>query len=170
MTTVLLLIDLQRNMLEPPDPVADAPTVAEAATGLLSRARAAGARVVHVRNNGTHDDPDLPGTPGWELVHEQRPGEPVVDKTAPDSFHETRLGELLPEPVALVVAGLASDFCVRATALAALARGHQVTLAAGAHSTHPDGDRPAAEIAAEVEQELAAKGVAVVPAGDIRFD
>lgn len=65
MTTVLLLIDLQRNMLEPPDPVADAPAVTEAVSGLLDRARAAGVGVVHVRNNGTGDDPDLPGTPGW---------------------------------------------------------------------------------------------------------
>ncbi len=167
---MLLLIDLQRNMLEPPDPVADAPAVTEAVSGLLDRARAAGVDVVHVRNNGTGDDPDLPGTPGWELLHATRPGEAVIDKTVPDSFVGTGLGELLPESAALVVAGLASDFCIRATTLAALARGNRVTLAAGAHSTYPDGDRPAAEVVAEVERELVAAGAALVPAGDIRFD
>ena len=169
MTTALLLIDVQRNMVEAPDPVADAPTVGEAVADLLARARAAGTLVVHVRNNGTAGDPDLPDTPGWELVHEPRPDEPVVDKTACDSFAGTELAGLLPASADLVLAGMQTDWCVSATARAALARGHRVVLAGGAHSTYPD-DRSAAEIIASVEQELAGLGVRVVPAGEIRFD
>jgi hypothetical protein len=26
--------------------------------------------VIHVRNNGGKDDPDAPGTTGWELIHD----------------------------------------------------------------------------------------------------
>lgn len=94
----------------------------------------------------------------------------MIDKTVPDSFVGTALGELLPESAALVVAGLASDFCISATTLAALTRGHRVTLAAGAHSTYPDGAKAAAEVVAEVERELAAAGATVTPVADIRFD
>jgi nicotinamidase-related amidase len=42
MTTVLLLVDVQRNMLEPPEPVPQAETVGAAIEDLLERARSAG--------------------------------------------------------------------------------------------------------------------------------
>jgi nicotinamidase-related amidase len=52
MTSVLLLVDVQKNMLEPPEPVPDADTVAEEIKDLLGRAQSAGTTVVHIRNNG----------------------------------------------------------------------------------------------------------------------
>jgi nicotinamidase-related amidase len=169
MTTALLLIDVQRNMFAPPEPVANAEAVSAAIADLLARARAAGAPVVHVRNNGDDEqDPDFPGTEGWELAYEVRAGEPVVDKTVCDSFEGTDLAALLPADAALVVAGMQTDWCIRATTLAALQRGHRVTLAAGAHSTLPD-DRTVPAIITAVEQELAKAGAEVVPAGSITF-
>ena len=86
MTSVLLLVDVQKNMLEPPEPVPDADTVAEEIKDLLGRARSAGTTVVHIRNNGGEGDPDVPGTPGWELVHEVALDEHVVDKHECDAF------------------------------------------------------------------------------------
>ena len=168
MTTALLLIDVQRNMLEPPEPVPDADSVAPALADLLTRARTAGVTIVHVRNNGGADDPDLPGSRGWELVHEPFPEEHVIDKFTQDSFAGTGLGDLIPAGTALIVAGMQSDYCVRTTSLAALARGHRVTVARGAHATYP-GEQPAAEVSAAVERELAAAGAAVVPSGEITF-
>ena len=67
---MLLFVDVQRNMLEPPAPVPAADPVSAALATLLERARAAGAPVIHIRNNGSEVDPDLPGSPGWELVHQ----------------------------------------------------------------------------------------------------
>ena len=95
-------------------------------------------------------------------------GEPVVDKTVCDSFEGTDLAALLPADAALVVAGMQTDWCIRATTLAALQRGHRVTLAAGAHSTLP-ADRTVPAIITAVEQELAKAGAEVVPAGSITF-
>jgi nicotinamidase-related amidase len=69
MASVLLLVDVQKNMLLPPEPVPDADSVAVAIEEVLERARSAGAVVVHIRNNGGEGDPDAPGVPGWELVH-----------------------------------------------------------------------------------------------------
>ena len=53
-------------------------------------ARTARAAVVHIRNNGGGNDPDAPGTTGWELVHDVHSGEHVVDKREPDAFAKPR--------------------------------------------------------------------------------
>lgn len=165
---MLLLIDIQRNMLEPPAPVPAWESVSAAIATLLDRARTAGEPVAWVRNNGGSRDPDAPGTPGWELVHQPVDGEPVIDKVLPDSFANTDLGDLLPPASHLVVAGMQSEWCVRETSLTALALGHQVTLVSGAHATYDDG-RPAHEISAEVEKELASSGARIARVDEIAF-
>jgi nicotinamidase-related amidase len=109
MPSALLLIDVQRNMLEPPLPVPAAARVGERIGDVLSRARDAGALVVHVRNNGPDDAPDAPGSPGWELVNEVRDGEPVLDKSVPDAFAETGLDKLLAPGTSVVVVGMQSE-------------------------------------------------------------
>jgi nicotinamidase-related amidase len=169
MSPVLLMIDVQRNMLQPPLPVPAAGPVDTAIRDLLGRARDAGAQVVHVRNNGSDDDPDAPGSEGWELVHEVRDGEPVVDKWVPDSFDGTGLDKLLPPHAPLIVVGMQSEFCVQSTCLAARDRGHEVTLVHDAHATYDD-DAPAAEISRRVEDDLRAAGVMVIGSEDVRFD
>jgi nicotinamidase-related amidase len=168
MAPVLLLVDVQRNMLLPPEPVPGAETVSKAIEDVLQQARAAGATVVHIRNNGTEADPDAPGTPGWELVHEVRDGEPVVDKHEPDAFEGTNLAEVVPSAAVVVVVGMQSDYCVRATSLSALRRGHQVTLVRGAHATY-DGGAPAETISRQIEEELAAAGVTVADREAVSF-
>jgi nicotinamidase-related amidase len=168
MPTVLLLVDVQRNMLGPPEPVPAAASVGAALAGLLDRARAAGAPVVHIRNNGSSGDPDAPGSPGWELIHPVAPGEHVVDKYEPDAFSAKELPGLVPASATVVVAGMQSEYCVRATSLAALSRGNTVVLARGAHATY-DGEEPATAVSASVEAELEAAGVAVVDHDKVEF-
>jgi nicotinamidase-related amidase len=168
MTSVLLLVDVQRNMLLPPAPVPAAGVVSAAIGDLLRRARAAGAMVVHVRNCGTDGDPDVPGSPGWELVHDVLPGEHVVDKRAPDAFAGTELASLLPEGSEVVVAGMQSEYCVGATALAAVRRGHRVTLVRGAHATY-DSRVPATVVSRQVESGLREAGIAVLDRQAVTF-
>ncbi len=133
MASVLLMVDVQRNMLLPPEPV-----------------------------------PDARGTPGWELVHEVRDGERVVDKHEPDAFAGTALSRLIPASAAVVVAGMQSELCVRETSLSALRRGHRVTLVRGAHATY-DGKDPADTTSRRIEEELATAGVSVVDRDDVAF-
>ena len=165
----LLLIDVQRNMLLPPQPVPDAPAVGPEIAEILHRARRAGAMVIHVRNNGGKDDPDAPGTTGWELIHEVAGPEAVVDKRTPDSFDGTELGSLLADAPDVVIVGMQSEYCVRATSLAALKRGLGVVLVRGAHATYGDGKHTAAEIAAATEAELAQAGARILDADDVTF-
>lgn len=166
---MLLLIDVQRNMLLPPQPVPDAPVVGRTIAEILERARRAGAMVIHVRNNGGEDDPDAPGTSGWELVHEAAGHEAIVDKRTPDAFAGTGLGSLLADAREVVIVGMQSEYCVRETSLSALARGLAVVLAQGAHATYDDGTRTAQEISTATEAELAQAGARILDSADIAF-
>ena len=169
MATTLLLIDLQRNMLEPPERVPAAERLTQSVHGLLERARAAGASVVHVRNNGGPGEPDLPGTPGWELYHQPVDGEAIVDKFAMDAFADTDLSELIPAGSTILAAGLASDYCVRATVLSARRLGYDVRLIRGAHGAYDSDGRSAETVEKEVEQELQEAGVRIVEPGSPIF-
>jgi nicotinamidase-related amidase len=165
----LLLIDVQRNMLLPPQPVPDAPAVGPKIAAILDQARRSGAMVIHVRNNGGQDDPDAPGTTGWELIHDVAGHEAVVDKRAPNAFAGTELGSLLAGACDIVIVGMQSEYCVRETSLAALQRGLAVSLVRGAHATYGDGKRTAAEIAAATEKELVQAGARILDADDVTF-
>jgi nicotinamidase-related amidase len=139
----LLMIDVQRNMLLPPQPVRDAPAVGSKIARILEQARSSGAMVVHVRNNGGEDDPDAPGTMGWELVHDSAGSEAVIDKRTPNSFAGTKLGSLLADARDLVIVGMQSEYCVRETSLAALEQGFTVLVPRGADATYGNGQRSA---------------------------
>jgi nicotinamidase-related amidase len=168
MTSVLLLVDVQKDMLEPPEPVPDAAPVGEAIKDLLGRARSAAVPVIHIRNTGGPGDPDAPGTPGWELVHQVAPGEQVIDKDECDAFAGTRLAELVPASATITVAGMQSEFCIRETSLSALRRGHPVILVRGAHATY-DGEIPARGTSAAIEAELSEAGVSVLSPAALPF-
>jgi nicotinamidase-related amidase len=165
----LLLIDVQRNMLLPPQPVPDAPAVGAKIAEILHRARRADATVIHVRNNGGKDDPDAPGTTGWELIHHVTGHEAVIDKHMPDSFDGTELATLLADAREVVIVGMQSEYCVRETSLAALKRGLAVVLVRGAHATYGNAERTATEIATATEAELAQAGARILDAGDVAF-
>jgi nicotinamidase-related amidase len=150
-------------MLEPPDPVPNAAHVIATVDELLERARSAGVSVVHVRNNGTEDDSDFPGTWGWELYHIPVEGEAIVDKLELDAFAGTELAELIPVGSTVVTGGLASDYCLRATVLSGLRQGYAMRLVRGAHGAYrDDAGRSGETIEQEIERELRAAGAEVL--------
>ena len=165
MATTLLLIDVQRNMLEPPDQVPCAARLLPVLDGLLERARAAGVAIVHVRHNGGPGEPDFPGTPGWELYRTPVLGEAIVDKLELDAFAGTDLARLIPAGDVVLTAGLVSDYCVRATVLSGLRQGYAMRLVRGAHGAYHDGGGSGEEIEQEIERELAEAGARIVVPG-----
>jgi streptothricin hydrolase len=86
MATALLLVDVQRNMLEGNTPVPAAAQVRPVLQSLLARARTADALVVHIQNDGPAGSPDEPQTQGWELVFAPVRGELAIRKAGPDIF------------------------------------------------------------------------------------
>ncbi|MET7814903.1 cysteine hydrolase family protein [Streptomyces sp. NPDC005395] len=132
-TAALLVIDMQNTTVAMAHRAAE--TVA-AIAGLSERARAAGVPVVTVRQR---DEGMVPGTEGWQVVPELAPreGEPVVDKTTPDSFLGTGLDETLRTlgVTEVIVTGFATEVCVDTTARQALSRGYDLVVVADGHTT-----------------------------------
>ena len=102
----------------------------------VERAREAGVPVIWVQ----HEADDFPrNSPSWQLAPELVPadGEIRVHKRFPSSFEETDLEGSLGRLGAthIVLAGAQTNWCIRATAYAALDRGYDLTLLKDAHST-----------------------------------
>jgi nicotinamidase-related amidase len=127
----LLILDAQVAVLDaPPSAVPASRSVRANILRILTEARAVTPPplIVHVRNNGYPGDPDEFEAPGWQLVFEPLPHEPVIDKRKNNAFAGTVLGDIVPPDAELVVIGMQSDFCIRATCSAALGRGNEVLM------------------------------------------
>jgi nicotinamidase-related amidase len=102
----------------------------------VARARAAHVPVLWVQ----HENDELPrGSAAWHWVGElvPAPGEPLIPKRFNSGFEDTALEATLAalEVSHIVLAGAATNWCIRATAYAALERGYYLTLVADAHTT-----------------------------------
>jgi len=130
---VLLVIDVQVGVMKA---AWDAPRVIRNVARAVERARGAGVPVVWVQHA---DDQLALGSPAWRWVPELVPaiGEALIPKQFNSSFEKTTLEEELARLGAsrVVLAGAASNWCIRATAYAALDRGYDVTLVEDAHTT-----------------------------------
>ncbi|MFG1667309.1 cysteine hydrolase family protein [Streptomyces sp. Y7] len=121
-----------------------------AASDLLSRARAAGAEVIHVQHDGGEGSAyDIRAEIG--AIHpDVAPveGERVVVKQAPDAFHGTELGELVDEAGndTVIVAGFMTHMCIAYTSASAALRGNPPTVPADACATRSIVDVSADEL------------------------
>ena len=130
---VLLVVDVQVGVMRD---AWESPRVIRNVCRTVERARAEGVPVLWVQ----HSDADLPeGSERWQLVPELVPaaGEPVLHKHFNSSFEQTPLDEELARLGAthIVLAGAATNWCIRATAYGALERGYDLTLVKDAHTT-----------------------------------
>ena len=130
---VLLVVDVQVGVMSESW---DAPRIIKNVSRAVERARTQDAPVMWVQ----HSDQDLVyGSPEWQLVPKLAPamGEPVIHKRFNSSFEQTALEEELARRGAthIVLAGAATNWCIRATAYGALDRGYDLTLIKDAHTT-----------------------------------
>ncbi len=131
--TVLLVVDVQVGVMAN---AWEAARVIGNVALAVERARAQGVPVVWVQ----HGDDDLPeDSEAWQLVPELVPaaGETRIRKRFNSAFEGTDLaGELARLGAThVVLAGAASNWCIRATAYGALDRGYDLTLVEDAHTT-----------------------------------
>ncbi len=130
---VLMVVDVQVGVMAQ---AWDAARVIGKVRHAVERARAQGVPVVWVQ----HADAELrAGSAAWQWVPELVPAasEPLVHKHFNSAFEQTTLEEHLSQLGAahIVLAGAASNWCIRATAYAALERGYDLTLLKDAHTT-----------------------------------
>ena len=130
---VLLVVDVQAGVVQD---AWEAPRVIGNVARAVERARAGGVPVVWVQ----HADDELPtGSAAWQWVPELVPaeGEALIPKNFNSSFEQTTLDDELARLGAthIVLAGAATNWCIRATAYGALERGYDLTLVKDAHTT-----------------------------------
>ncbi|MFB9580679.1 MULTISPECIES: isochorismatase family protein [Streptomyces] len=140
--STLIMIDFQNTYRTGVMALEGAEAALAAGARLLAAARAAGAPVVHVVNDGGENTPyDIRAEIG-AISPEVAPigGEPLVVKELPNAFHGTDLEKTLRElgsGTELVLAGFMTHMCVTFTAQGAFSLGYRPTVAAEATATRP---------------------------------
>lgn len=132
-TAVLLVVDVQVGVVQG---AWEAERVVGNVALAVDRARAQGVPVIWVQ----HADEELvEGSPEWQWAPALLPaaGERLIHKHFNSSFEQTSLDADLAALGAthIVLAGCATNWCIRATAYAALERGYDLTLVKDAHTT-----------------------------------
>lgn len=130
---VLLVVDVQVGVMRS---AWDSPRIIRNIHSAVEKARSKGIPVIWVQ----HSDSELiQDSPDWELVPELSPveGETRIYKKFNSSFEQTALEETLTRlgTTHIVLAGAATNWCIRATAYGALDRGYDLTLIKDAHTT-----------------------------------
>lgn len=130
---ILLVVDVQADVMRN---AWEADRIIQNIAVSVDKARRDSIPVIWVQ----HSDEEIEaGTAGWQIVPELIPenGESIIHKHFNSSFEETSLEEELAQLGAarIVLAGATTNWCIRATAYAALERGYDLTLIADAHTT-----------------------------------
>jgi len=166
-STALLVVDVQQALFERGTPIYHADELLDTLSYLIERAHAGGVLVVYIRHSNKWLQP---GSAGWQLHPGLQPtdGDLVIEKAHGDAFQDTLLdAELKSRSVSnVVVTGLVTNGCVRATCLGANKLSYDVILVADGHSSY---HRQAARQIKEWNEKLAASVAAVLPATDIDF-
>ncbi|WP_232735651.1 cysteine hydrolase family protein [Alteribacter populi] len=134
--TAVLIIDVQNAMFDKSNPIYDGERFLSNLQDLISKARTAKIPVFYVQHN---DEEYVTGTPSWEIHSSITPneGEVIIQKSTPDSFHETYLNEKLKEHEIekILIAGNQTEYCIDTTSRRAFSLGYDVTLVKDAHRT-----------------------------------
>jgi len=133
----LLVIDVQQEMFEKSNPVYKAEELIQNITSLVQAAHEAGAPVIYIQHAGEGNL--VFGTPGWQFHPALQTMQPdfTVHKRHGNAFEDTELEAILhsQQVHTLVVTGMVTHGCVRATTLGGLKAGYRVLLVKDAHSS-----------------------------------
>lgn len=131
--SVLLVVDVQVGVMRN---AWDTPRIIKNIITAVEKARGNKIPVIWVQHS---DDELLINTPDWQLVPELLPikGELQIHKNFNSAFEQTSLEQALAcyGSTQIILAGAATNWCIRATAYAALDRGYDLILIKDAHTT-----------------------------------
>ena len=135
----LLIIDMQLGSFKPYTLRHDTMGVIERLNGMAQHFRSNGHKVIYIQHDGTREHSFLSGSDDWKILPELivLPGDPVVSKTANDSFYKTDLEAILTvyNITELYCSGCATDFCVDTTIKSAHSKEYKVTVIEDGHTT-----------------------------------
>jgi nicotinamidase-related amidase len=164
----LLIIDVQQGLFAKSTPIYQADALLKNIGILVDRAHRAGVPVFYVQ----HSDKRflVKGSEEWQLHPDLHPldADCIVHKLHGSAFQDTGLGQELKSKniKSLVVTGLVTHGCVRATCLDAKKLGYRVILAQDCHSNF---SKQAAKLIEEWNQKLSAKMIELKSTREIKF-
>ncbi len=167
-SAALLVIDVQKELFEKSTPVYQADDLLERINALVQRAHAQGAAVFYIQH--ATKSYLVEGSEGWQLhpALSPLPGDGRIVKRHGSAFQETPLTEELAARGVrkVVLTGLVTHGCVKATCLGALDLGYQVVLVRDGHSSY---SKNAAKLIEQWNAKLAEAGAELRAAEEVRF-
>ncbi len=158
----LLVIDVQKELFDKATPIYQADELIENINALVARAHKGGIPVIYVQHSSKNIL--IEGSDGWKLHPGLKPRREdlIVHKHHGDAFEDTCLSQELESRhiTQLVITGLVTHGCVRATCLVAHKLGYRVVLVKDGHSSY---HKYAARLIEEWNQKLS-DGIAEVKA------
>ena len=165
----LLVIDVQQGMFEKSTRVYQAEQLIRNITTLVRAAQRVGAPVIYIQHSGERDL--IQGTHEWQFHPDLLKLDPdaTVHKQYGNAFQETGLDEILKARGVdtLVVTGMVTHGCVKATSLGGLAAGYKVILVADAHSSY---SQKAGELIEEWNAKLEKQGAVLKTTSEVHFE
>jgi nicotinamidase-related amidase len=166
--TALLIIDMQKELFEKSIPIYNAEELLENTCVLIDQAHRMNIPVFFIQHSS--DKILLHGTNGWQFHPKLHPLETdhVVEKHHGNAFEETSLkGELdALDARKLVITGLVTHGCVKATCLGAQELGYEVILVKDGHSNY---HKKAKDIIDEWNQKLSQGNIKLMSTQEINF-
>ena len=164
----LLIIDVQQGLFKKSIPLYKAEELLKNIKLLVDRAHSAGASVFYIQ----HSDPKhlVKGSLEWQLHPELHPQQTdnIIHKQHGNAFEDTNLEQMLKSKniTHLVIMGLVTHGCVKATCLGARQLGYTVTLVKDGHSSY---SKEAARLIEEWNEKLKENGCQLKAAAQIDF-
>jgi len=167
--TALLVIDVQRALFTRPTPVYEPYKLIENINALVARAHLYGVQVIYLQH--VNDSFLKKGSSGWDFHPDlDRLGSDlIIQKFQGNALVESELQSILEAKGIknLIITGLVTQGCVRATSLGGLERNFRVVLVQGGHSNY---NKDAPRVIEQREKELQDAGVVLVSRDEIDFN
>lgn len=166
--TALLIIDVQHGLFRKSTPIYKSEELLENINLLVDRAHSTGISVFYIQHSDTKHL--VKGSLEWQLHPELQPQriDAIIHKKHGNAFEDTNLEQMLKSKniTHLVIMGLVTHGCVKATCLGARQLGYNVTLVKDGHSSY---SKDAARLIEEWNGKLGALGCALIAAAEINF-
>ncbi len=166
--TALLVIDVQKGLFEKTTPIYKAKQFLENITALIDKARQEGVPVVFIQHSNNKSLER--GSDAWQLHPEIQPhaDEVIIHKLHGNAFEGTNLGEELAKRNVrvVVVTGLVTHGCVKATCLGAMEEGYKVVLISDGHSNY---SKDAAQLIEKWNQAIREKGADLIETQKVNY-
>ena len=167
-SAALLIIDVQRALFERKTPIYRDAELLHNINLVIDKAHDAGAPVIFVQH--VNKSFLVEGSDGWQLHSSLTPASSdlVMQKHHGSALQDTSLHQQLQsrEINTLVVTGLVTQGCVKATCEAAKMQGYRVILVEDGHSNY---HKDAARLVVEWNRKLSEGGIELCAAEDINF-